>query len=95
MLVASEAAVEQGFVGAISVVYEHLFRHVSCLFLLRCKVSKIIVQTEVVTDFFGEMLFMRDAAEVIPAITQKTMKRHAASNTMAAASSVNSRFIQT
>lgn len=45
--------------------------------------------------FSEKIIFMRDAAEVIPAITQKTMKRHAASNTKAAASSVNSRFIQT
>lgn len=37
---AREAAVEQGFVGAICVVYEHLFRHLSGLFLLRCKVKQ-------------------------------------------------------
>ena len=57
MLVAREAAVEHGRVGAISVVYEHLFRHVSCLFLLRCKVSKIIVCAEAVTDFFPKKYF--------------------------------------
>ncbi|MCQ2314476.1 MAG: hypothetical protein MJZ56_04810 [Bacteroidales bacterium] len=45
--------------------------------------------------FSEKIIFMRDAAEVIPAITQKAMKRHAESNTKAAASSVNSRFIQT